>query len=282
MASNDTPKKNRLLNQIKKSVVFLGTIDEEGHPQYCGTGFLVDVEKNYHLVTAKHLIMEMRDNKFTGKLADNDLHVFFNAKNNVIKSRTIKELKTQFDVDWIFHDNNEVDVAIIPFGLDPKSDDVKVIPDNLFLDIDRLFELYDIFFLSYQPGITSQNKVSSVIRTGTVSLINDDKTFYIDASAFPGNSGSPVFLRQSFARFDETKNAIIMGNDPLEWKFVGIVGGYIPYREVAISVQTKRPRIIFEENTGLSRVWSTSFLSEIIESPKFKKQINKPKIKKRK
>jgi hypothetical protein len=33
-----------------------------------------------------------------------------------------------------------------------------------------------------------------------------------------------------------------------------MVRAYEPYQDVAVSVQTKRPRIIFEENSGLTDV----------------------------
>jgi predicted oxidoreductase (fatty acid repression mutant protein) len=58
-------------------------------------------------------------------------------------------------------------------------------------------------------------------------------------------------------------------------KFIGIIGEYVPYREVAISAQTGRARVIFEENTGLSKVWSVDFIKEIIDSDKFKEQLKK-------
>ncbi|MEN6615143.1 MAG: hypothetical protein ABFD12_01160 [Syntrophorhabdus sp.] len=35
---------------------------------------------------------------------------------------------------------------------------------------------------------------------------------------------------------------------------VGIVSSFIPYREVAVSEQTRRPRIVFEENSGLANL----------------------------
>ena len=35
---------------------------------------------------------------------------------------------------------------------------------------------------------------------------------------------------------------------------IGLVSSYVPYRDVAISNQTNRPRIIFEENTGLTNI----------------------------
>jgi len=258
-----------LVDEIKKTVVFLGKIDKEGKPYFSATGFLVRVQNICHLVTAKHVIVNMK----TGKLQDDGMFVFFNSKDGRITSRSIENIKHKFNLNWIFHKNAEVDVAIIPFGLDLQKDDVKVIPDNLFLLSDRIFELYDVFFLSYQPGIEPQRKILPVIRSGIISIINDDKSFYIDASAFPGNSGSPVFLKPSPIRFDE--KGISIGGDPLGGKFVGIIGEYITYREIAISAQTGRPRVIFEENTGLSKVWSVEFIKEIFDSDTFREQLNK-------
>jgi len=58
-------------------------------------------------------------------------------------------------------------------------------------------------------------------------------------------------------------------------KFIGIIGEYLPYQEVAISTQTGRKRVVFEENTGISRVWSVNFIREIVESNTFKQQLDK-------
>lgn len=258
-----------LIEQIKKSIVFLGKINEKKEIQYYATGFLVDVQNVFHLVTAKHVVVDKN-----GNLIDNETLVFFNLKDGRIASRSIAEIKKNFAVNWIFHENKDVDIAIIPFGLDPQNDDVKTIPDNMYLPTDRLFELYDIFFLSYQPGIEPQKRISPVIRNGTVSLINEGGTFYIDGSAFPGNSGSPVFLKPSPIRFDDVGN-ISIGGDPLSGKFIGIISGYLPYQEVAVSTQTGHPRVIFEENTGLSKVWSCTYIREIAKSDIFKQQFDK-------
>ncbi|RPI80194.1 MAG: hypothetical protein EHM41_23185, partial [Chloroflexi bacterium] len=141
--------------------------------------------------------------RFTGKFTDTNLHAAFNTKDGRVGWRSIAEIKKRERIDWVFHQNENVDIAILPFPLDPQKDDVKVVPDTMFVTVDRIFELYDIYFLSYQPGIEIQNQVIPIIRSGTVSLINKDKTFYIDGFAFPGNSGSPVFLKPSPIRFDE-------------------------------------------------------------------------------
>jgi hypothetical protein len=63
----------------------------------------------------------------------------------------------------------------------------------------------------------------------------------IDAAVFPGNSGGPVV-----ARLPMYSGLVI--------KLIGIVHAYVPYRETAISMQTLKPRVIFEENSGLGVV----------------------------
>lgn len=259
----------KLIDEIRKTVVFLGKTTHKGETQFYATGFLLNIQNIFHLATAKHVVVDPK----TGEFTDSGMLIFFNLKDETIGARSIDDMKKNFGVHWIFHENQDVDIALIPIRLDTQKDDVKTIPDNLFLTLDRLFELYDVFFLSYQPGIQPQKRIAAVIRNGTISLINADRTFYIDASAFPGNSGSPVFLKPSPIRYDE--GGVSIGGDPLGGKFIGIVGEYLPYQEVAISSQTGRPRVVFEENTGLSRVWSVAFIREIIESNAFKEQLGK-------
>lgn len=260
-----------LLTDLKKTVVLIGDVREdkktnEKKINLYGTGFLVNIQDIYYLITAKHIVKDQD----SGALKDSEMHVFLNSKKRNINIRKIQDIKNNFKVEWVFHNNPDVDIAIIPWPLDLANDDVRVVPDYLFTKSDRIFELYDIFFLSYQPGIELTTKIAPVFRTGTVSIINDDRTFYINAPAFPGNSGSPVFLKPSPVRFDE--NSISIGMSNLDGTFIGIVGNYITYQEVAVSVQTKRPRIVFEENTGLSKVWPVEFIREILNSDIFKAQ----------
>ena len=165
---------------------------------------------------------------------------------------------------------------MIPF-IPTDNDDIIFISENFFLSADQLYELYDIFFLSFQPGTRVQQKISPIIRSGTISLMENNNIFLIDAAAFPGNSGSPVFLKPSAIRYHEEGNFVLEDKDMLGGKLIGIVGEYLPYRDLAISIQTHRPRIEFEENTGLSRVWSISFIQEIINSVPFRQQVDRIK-----
>ncbi|MCL4513011.1 MAG: serine protease [Candidatus Eremiobacteraeota bacterium] len=258
-----------IIRLLEKTVVFLGRTSESGRRQFEATGFLISVNDILHLATAKHVIFNME----TGEPLDKGLQVFFNLKSRKIGSRSVDKLKKELDVKWIVHEKPEVDVAVLPFTLIPSKEDVAVVDDEMFLPHSKLSELYDVFYLSYQPGLEERRKISPVVRGGQISLIDPDKTFYMDGFAFPGNSGSPVFLKPSRWRF-KGENAVL-GRDELGFKFAGIIGEYLPYQEIAVSAQTGRPRVVFEENTGLSKVWSGAFIQEIIKSKEFQQQCRK-------
>lgn len=253
---------------MKKSIAFLGGFTQnEMRPH--ASGFFIDVQGFTHLVTAKHVIYNIKANS----LKDENLHVFTSSKiENKIYFEPLSRIKKNLNVNWIFHENETIDLAIIPFGSDPVKADILKIPKNYFIKIEQLFELDDVFFISFQPGIKFENKLNPIIRNGTISIINTDKTFYIDGFAFPGNSGSPVFFKPKIFSF--TENGVNIGPHPLNGKFIGIIGGYLTYPDIAISIQTGRPRIRFEENTGLSIVWPVDYLNQIIESKNFKKQLD--------
>lgn len=286
------------IKQLKKTVVFIGEIHEKPDAslppdgmllkdidskevEFQATGFLVGVQGIIHLVTAKHvvdrfIVKESKDGKVTRRFIDDKMFIFFNRKDGKIGFRSIGHVKKVLAANWMFHDEDKVDLAMIPFAVS-QEDDIRTMPDSLFLDTSELQELYDVFFIAYQPGAESQKRIAPVMRSGMISSINDDKTFYIDGFAFPGNSGSPVFFKYSVARFSGT--GFDIGVDTLGGKFIGIVGEYVPYQEIAFSAQTRRPRVVFEEHTGLSRVWSVNFLKDIEESPGFKEQLANQQVK---
>ena len=126
----------KLIEEIKKTVVFLGEISDENKISFRATGFFVGIKNIYHLVTAKHVLLDQNRN-----LDDSWMLAFFNSKDGRIVSRSIEEIKRNFSVDWIFHETKDVDIAIIPFRLDPQKEDVKIIPDDMFISTERLFEL---------------------------------------------------------------------------------------------------------------------------------------------
>jgi hypothetical protein len=70
-----------------------------------------------------------------------------------------------------------------------------VIPDDMFLSSDELTELWISFLFLIYRELKIKIRLNPVIQNGTISLLNEDKTFYKDAAAFPWNSGGPVFIK---------------------------------------------------------------------------------------
>ena len=178
-----------------------------------GTGFLIHVDKIYYLATAKHIIEEFA--KTHGN--DNALAYFLNMKDGKSSYGVFTELKRNHNINWIM--SQDADIAVIPFPIG-KEYDVIAISDELFLTSNKIIELQDVFFVSYQPGIESKEKITPITRKGMISVINDDGSFYLDGFAFPGNSGSPVFILPVGMTFTPTG---LYAGDPLACRFVGLI-----------------------------------------------------------
>lgn len=266
------------LPAVKKNIVYLGYNDLNGI-KIIGTGFIVTVGGYHHLLTSKHAVVKVENGRLTNQLNDIGLIIFIHDKFGNVIGRPISEAKA-LGMQWIFHNDDNVDIALIPFATNKELDDYTSFGIENFITTEDLYETYEVVFVSYQKNISQRNNLSPIFRTGMISTINIDKTFYIDGDAFPGNSGSPVFLKTSLLRYSkEGKASTNLGSDTLAWKIIGIVSGYEYQSRPAKSDQPMAQNIFFEENTGLTKIWSVDYLNEIIESTKFQEQISK--IKKR-
>ena len=113
-------------------------------------------------------------------------------------------------------------------------------------------------------GEAGDERNYAIVRQGVIARARDwirgnASTFLIDASVFPGNSGGPVLLKPEPVSVPGTKPNNRCG-------LIGMVSAYIPYREIAVSTQTDRPRMIFEENSGLGVVVPHDLIHETVKS----------------
>lgn len=190
------------------------------------------------------------------------------------------ELPAEFDMELIREDGRKlwfsprdesVDVVVVPIAA-PKLIDRKmqfhwfheeshVLPLASAKEI-GVSEGDGVFVLGFPMGLVGQQRSYVVSRGGTIARIRDalaghGREILIDATIFPGNSGGPVVLRP------EAES--IQGTNPIsKADLIGIVSAYVPYQDVAISQQTRRPRIIFEENSGLGTVVPVDFIMQAI------------------
>ena len=121
-----------------------------------------------------------------------------------------------------------------------------------------------VFVLGFPLGTVGKRRNYVVVRSGHLARIRealngDTPDFLLDVTVFPGNSGGPVILRP--------EADAVRGTRPLLTAYlIGIVAGYLPYEDVAISPQTKRPRVVFEENSGLSVAYPVDFITQLARS----------------
>jgi len=144
-----------------------------------------------------------------------------------------------------------------------------------------LSEGYGVFVLGYPMNLVGTQQDYVVVREGSIARIRDAldfpatvKGFLVDSFIFPGNSGGPVVLRPEtpFAQFQGEK-------PPISTAFLlGLVRGYISYADTAVSVQTKRPRVTFEENSGLAEVIPIDFVDEVIQDYKRSPAATRPAV----
>jgi hypothetical protein len=158
---------------------------------------------------------------------------------------------------------------------------MQLLPDNWPRDLkafritdilnDALQQEWDIgasdetFILAFHPGIMNGEPSSAVIRHGTIAFFpNGADTFLVDSFVFPGNSGSPVILKPSMVNL-KGYQFTISGNARQAY-LLGVVVEFLPYTEFAISPQTQRPRISFEENSGLVRAVRAEKVAELLRA----------------
>ena len=173
---------------------------------------------------------------------------------------------------WVSHPDPEVDVAVVQINanlLDEHRIQFAAFRSDLHVaDIAKANELGltegdGVFALGFPLGLVGGERNYVIVRAGVIARIRDalsrsTKEFLADIPIFPGNSGGPVVTRPEMSSIQGTKSQRAA-------YLVGMVKAYVPYQEVAISQQTKRPRIVFEENSGLAAVIPVDFIKETIE-----------------
>jgi S1-C subfamily serine protease len=217
------------------------------------------------LVTAKHVVQSHID-----KTLDIRVRVNSSDVNKPVRDFNLPRV-VGGPSNWFFHPNTKIDVAIIRINWDflkENSIEPSFFTDNRTASnratlVDRQVAAGDaIFVLGFPMGLTGEQRNYVVVRLGCIARISEmldgaTSDFLIDAFVYPGNSGGPVILRPEIIAIEKTKS------QPTA-TLIGLVSNYLPYEDVAVSLQTNKPRIIFQENSGLAAILPVDFIDEAV------------------
>jgi hypothetical protein len=216
-----------------------------------------------YLVTSQHVIGN-----------HSDIFVRMNPKKTSDQGEVFDAPITDAGVpQWFTHPNRSVDVAATRINwklLQDRGISVSFIPNDISAaDTKKMGDIGvsagdGVFVVGFPMNLAGQQRNYAIVRPGAIARVTDliesaTTTLMIDSHIFPGNSGGPVFLEPSLMSIEGTKSN-------QKAYLIGMVKDYIPYTDVAVSVQTQRPRITFEENSGLADVIPVDRINETISA----------------
>ena len=223
-----------------KAVVSIEVIKKPGDIKPIGTGFLVESpNKHILLLTAKHVILDS-DDKIVKNLA-----VRLNNKSGKSILLTDDDFNKLTGGKWFLSDTSDLACRFI---YRQNSSDILFIPLSMLLPSEDLNIGAPLVILGFPMGLRSDEFAVPIARKAMASRV-DPQIFIVDGFVFPGNSGGPVIYCPT-VKFGKHITSGVLN----EQRLVGLVSESISYVEVAISPQTKRSRIAFEDNAGLSKV----------------------------
>ena len=253
---------------LNKTVALGSPLDNGGY-HWLGTGFLYSHSTSQFGSQSQTFIF-LVTNRHVAEASAN-LHVRFNGTE--IAAPAIYPLPSSGSdvvMPWTFH--AKADVAALMVKADQLEESGVLIScfrsDSHVIDRDAansigVSEGDGVFILGFPLGIAGENRNDVIVRHGVLSRIqawlrNDQDEFWIDSSIYPGNSGGPVLTKPEMGAIEGTK---VNRNCQL----IGMVSSYLPFKDVAISTQTGRTRVTFEENSGLAVVVPVDQVHETVE-----------------
>lgn len=232
------------VNTIAEQLLFTTVRIETETPDGIGTGtaFIFSYqqeEKQYlFLVTNKHVISGAINGRFFFTLSDGQFPK--------IGERFDIQMD-KFEQRWFGHPDSDIDVAVMPLvpvlqeiGKAGKNVFYRAITHNLIPSTEQnndLDAIEEVVFIGYPNGIFDSKNLMPVVRRGTTAThlqvdYEGKPMFLIDASVFPGSSGSPVLIANTGGYAN--KGGFVVGNRVL---FLGIIS--------SVAIREEHGQIVF-------------------------------------
>lgn len=249
------------IEQLQPALKEDGTVIQDSNgkvklvPFPIGTGFIAQTtNKHLVLITAKHVIADPANS--TNPAKDNLVYRINQQEGSAYLLKDL-QLEEKGYGKWFLSKTHDVACRFIE--REPISK-FRAITSSKFLPTIQLHTGANLLVLGFPMGLRSEAHPNPIARKGMVALADKDDLL-IDAFVFPGNSGGPVLYEPPIK---------IAGKGPITSPFineehlVGLVTGFLPYKETAISQHTKRPRVVFEENSGLAQIVPADAIKELM------------------
>lgn len=216
-------------SEVKKAVAFIYTFEEKKNLTKGATGFFVGEENEQspdqyfvNLVTAKHVIQTDDLKSFLPYIS-----VRLNTIDGGSDIVKIPLNITGIDKNVFMHEDPTVDLVVIPFLPDKTKYDFTFLEPELLTtkgDFEKLniSEGADVFYTGLFIPYMGENRIYPIVRFGKVALIPNERVmingekkevYLIEAGAYGGSSGSPVFVNTEDDVSDAPRKLIgIMSN----------------------------------------------------------------------
>ncbi|MEK7609610.1 MAG: serine protease [Patescibacteria group bacterium] len=271
------------LNSVLSIGVSIKNEKNESTFKSLATGFLVGKpvgEKNekgqrsYRLfvVTNRHVFYNDKTKQYVKEVLFR-----FNTTEGKSHHFKVKLLNSENKPIWSMHSDEKVDLAVLPINANAISE---AGVDFYFFRENDLFYANNfktknistgdgLFVLGFPMSISGKSKNFVIVRQGIIARVDEevleDKFYFIDASAYPGNSGGPVIVKPEIVSIQGINSNNSAG-------LIGVISSGVTYSDVAVSQQTGEAKVIFTEQTGLVKVVPVELIYEIID------EITKPSV----
>lgn len=209
--STDMPPSMGMMEQFLYSTVRLETSGGSGEEAWTGSGtafaYLHAVEGKgdaIFLVTNRHVVADASEGRFFFRVSeDKDGNRLAEGRRHDV---LVPDIRDRFTV----HPDDDIDLAITPIGpllkkiAKEKAQPVflRALPSTLIPSetvISKLLPMEEVIFIGYPEGLYDTVNLLPIVRRGTTATplrydYEGRPQFLIDASVFPGSSGSPVVI----------------------------------------------------------------------------------------